>query len=86
MSASGFAHIKCCVSCLVCLGDFQFAVASDDNAEFWLSSDESPLNARLLVYVGQVRSLPQKHIHSACFHIPKTTDSDMSHKVKDMPL
>ncbi|XP_047676025.1 N-acetyl-beta-glucosaminyl-glycoprotein 4-beta-N-acetylgalactosaminyltransferase 1 [Tachysurus fulvidraco] len=37
-------------------GDFQFAVASDDNAEFWLSSDESPLNARLLVYVGQLGS------------------------------
>ncbi|KAI4893619.1 hypothetical protein NFI96_014671, partial [Prochilodus magdalenae] len=35
-------------------GDFQFAVASDDNSEFWLSSDESPLNARLLVYVGQL--------------------------------
>uniref|UniRef100_A0AAR2JMF9 Beta-1,4-N-acetylgalactosaminyltransferase n=1 Tax=Pygocentrus nattereri TaxID=42514 RepID=A0AAR2JMF9_PYGNA len=37
-------------------GDFQFAVASDDNSEFWLSSDESPLNARLLVYVGQLGS------------------------------
>ncbi|MBN3300869.1 B4GN4 acetylgalactosaminyltransferase, partial [Amia calva] len=35
-------------------GDFQFAVASDDNSEFWLSSDESPLNARLLVYVGKL--------------------------------
>ncbi|CAG01131.1 unnamed protein product, partial [Tetraodon nigroviridis] len=34
-------------------GDFQFSVSSDDNSEFWLSSDESPLNARLLVYVGQ---------------------------------
>ncbi|XP_064193186.1 N-acetyl-beta-glucosaminyl-glycoprotein 4-beta-N-acetylgalactosaminyltransferase 1-like isoform X1 [Anguilla rostrata] len=34
-------------------GDFQFAVASDDNSEFWLSPDESPLNARLLVYVGR---------------------------------
>ncbi|KAG5273920.1 hypothetical protein AALO_G00157130 [Alosa alosa] len=37
-------------------GDFQFAVASDDNSEFWLSSDESPLNARLLVYVGRLGS------------------------------
>uniref|UniRef100_UPI0037E80B32 N-acetyl-beta-glucosaminyl-glycoprotein 4-beta-N-acetylgalactosaminyltransferase 1 n=1 Tax=Semicossyphus pulcher TaxID=241346 RepID=UPI0037E80B32 len=35
-------------------GDFQFSVSSDDNSEFWLSSDESPLNARLLVYVGQL--------------------------------
>ncbi|XP_031421036.2 N-acetyl-beta-glucosaminyl-glycoprotein 4-beta-N-acetylgalactosaminyltransferase 1 isoform X2 [Clupea harengus] len=35
-------------------GDFQFAVSSDDNSELWLSSDESPLNARLLVYVGRL--------------------------------
>uniref|UniRef100_A0AAR2JHK3 Beta-1,4-N-acetylgalactosaminyltransferase n=1 Tax=Pygocentrus nattereri TaxID=42514 RepID=A0AAR2JHK3_PYGNA len=35
-------------------GDFQFAIASDDNSELWLSSDENPLNARLLVYVGRV--------------------------------
>lgn len=35
-------------------GDFQFSVSSDDNSEFWLSSDESPLSARLLVYVGQL--------------------------------
>ncbi|XP_061678619.1 N-acetyl-beta-glucosaminyl-glycoprotein 4-beta-N-acetylgalactosaminyltransferase 1 isoform X2 [Syngnathoides biaculeatus] len=35
-------------------GDFQFSVSSDDNSEFWLSSDESPFNARLLVYVGQL--------------------------------
>ncbi|GLD60192.1 N-acetyl-beta-glucosaminyl-glycoprotein 4-beta-N-acetylgalactosaminyltransferase 1, partial [Lates japonicus] len=34
-------------------GDFQFSVSSDDNSELWLSPDESPLNARLLVYVGQ---------------------------------
>ncbi|GAA6084143.1 N-acetyl-beta-glucosaminyl-glycoprotein 4-beta-N-acetylgalactosaminyltransferase 1 isoform X2 [Tachysurus ichikawai] len=39
-----------------------FAVASDDNAEFWLSSDESPLNARLLVYVGQPCFLSSNHI------------------------
>uniref|UniRef100_A0A672LBT4 Hexosyltransferase n=1 Tax=Sinocyclocheilus grahami TaxID=75366 RepID=A0A672LBT4_SINGR len=38
---------------LYILGDFQFAIASDDNSELWLSSDESPLNAHLLVYVGQ---------------------------------
>ncbi|XP_043938605.1 N-acetyl-beta-glucosaminyl-glycoprotein 4-beta-N-acetylgalactosaminyltransferase 1 [Protopterus annectens] len=34
-------------------GDFQFSIASDDNSEFWLSSDESPANARLLVFVGK---------------------------------
>ncbi|XP_058858208.1 N-acetyl-beta-glucosaminyl-glycoprotein 4-beta-N-acetylgalactosaminyltransferase 1-like [Acipenser ruthenus] len=37
-------------------GDFQFAVSSDDNSEFWLSSDENPINARLLVYVGKLGS------------------------------
>ncbi|XP_061078098.1 N-acetyl-beta-glucosaminyl-glycoprotein 4-beta-N-acetylgalactosaminyltransferase 1 [Conger conger] len=37
-------------------GDFQFAVASDDNSEFWLSPDENPLNARLLVFVGRLGS------------------------------
>ncbi|XP_051885163.1 N-acetyl-beta-glucosaminyl-glycoprotein 4-beta-N-acetylgalactosaminyltransferase 1-like [Pristis pectinata] len=35
-------------------GDFQFAIASDDNSEFWLSSDESPANARLLIHVGKL--------------------------------
>lgn len=39
-------------------GDFQFSVSSDDNSEFWLSSDDSPLNVRLLVYVGQVSTEP----------------------------
>ncbi|XP_052453761.1 N-acetyl-beta-glucosaminyl-glycoprotein 4-beta-N-acetylgalactosaminyltransferase 1 isoform X1 [Carassius gibelio] len=37
-------------------GDFQFAVSSDDNSEFWLSSDDSPLNARLMAYVGKLGS------------------------------
>nr|XP_023663118.1 N-acetyl-beta-glucosaminyl-glycoprotein 4-beta-N-acetylgalactosaminyltransferase 1-like [Paramormyrops kingsleyae] len=37
-------------------GDFQFAVSSDDNSEFWLSPDESPHNARLLAYVGRLGS------------------------------
>uniref|UniRef100_A0A8D0L683 Beta-1,4-N-acetylgalactosaminyltransferase n=1 Tax=Sphenodon punctatus TaxID=8508 RepID=A0A8D0L683_SPHPU len=35
-------------------GDFQFSVASDDNSEFWLSSDESPANARLVAFVGKL--------------------------------
>nr|XP_057932599.1 N-acetyl-beta-glucosaminyl-glycoprotein 4-beta-N-acetylgalactosaminyltransferase 1-like isoform X1 [Doryrhamphus excisus] len=35
-------------------GDFQFSVSSDDNSEFWLSPDESPLNARMLAFVGQL--------------------------------
>uniref|UniRef100_A0A8C1IFX0 Beta-1,4-N-acetylgalactosaminyltransferase n=1 Tax=Cyprinus carpio TaxID=7962 RepID=A0A8C1IFX0_CYPCA len=37
-------------------GDFQFAVSSDDNSELWLSLDDSPLNARLMAYVGKLGS------------------------------
>ncbi|XP_030058315.1 N-acetyl-beta-glucosaminyl-glycoprotein 4-beta-N-acetylgalactosaminyltransferase 1 [Microcaecilia unicolor] len=37
-------------------GDFQFAVASDDNSEFWFSTDESPANAKLLAFVGTTGS------------------------------
>uniref|UniRef100_A0A663M2R9 Hexosyltransferase n=1 Tax=Athene cunicularia TaxID=194338 RepID=A0A663M2R9_ATHCN len=36
------------------LGDFQFSVASDDNSEFWLSSDDSPSNSRLAAFVGKL--------------------------------
>ncbi|NWX16230.1 B4GN4 acetylgalactosaminyltransferase, partial [Aegotheles bennettii] len=35
-------------------GDFQFSVASDDNSEFWLSSDDSPSNSRLAAAVGKL--------------------------------
>ncbi|XDV29145.1 hypothetical protein PO909_032298 [Leuciscus waleckii] len=34
-------------------GDFLFAVASDDNSEFWLSDDENPGNLKLRAYVGK---------------------------------
>lgn len=40
--------------CVFSPGDFQFAISSDDNSELWLSLDENPINAKLLVYVGQV--------------------------------
>uniref|UniRef100_I3KCU6 Beta-1,4-N-acetylgalactosaminyltransferase n=1 Tax=Oreochromis niloticus TaxID=8128 RepID=I3KCU6_ORENI len=33
-------------------GDFVFAVSSDDNSEFWLSTDDSPLNLKLIAWVG----------------------------------
>lgn len=35
-------------------GDFLFAVASDDNSEFWLSDNENPDNLKLRAYVGKV--------------------------------
>ncbi|XP_063052549.1 beta-1,4-N-acetylgalactosaminyltransferase 3 [Engraulis encrasicolus] len=35
-------------------GEFVFAVGSDDNCEFWLSSDESPNNVQLLAAVGKI--------------------------------
>ncbi|XP_050991762.1 beta-1,4-N-acetylgalactosaminyltransferase 3 [Labeo rohita] len=34
-------------------GDFLFAVASDDNSEFWLSDDDNPANLKLRAYVGK---------------------------------
>ncbi|KAG8438134.1 hypothetical protein GDO86_008720 [Hymenochirus boettgeri] len=34
-------------------GDFQFAVASEDNSELWLSSEENPSSAQLIAYVGR---------------------------------
>uniref|UniRef100_A0AAY5L028 Hexosyltransferase n=1 Tax=Esox lucius TaxID=8010 RepID=A0AAY5L028_ESOLU len=55
-------------------GDFQFSVSSDDNSEFWLSTDESPLNARLLVYVGQVRTAP--HTNYSILHKQDDKGSD----------
>uniref|UniRef100_A0AAR2IQS7 Beta-1,4-N-acetylgalactosaminyltransferase n=1 Tax=Pygocentrus nattereri TaxID=42514 RepID=A0AAR2IQS7_PYGNA len=34
-------------------GEFLFAVACDDNCEFWLSQDENPDNLKLSAYVGK---------------------------------
>nr|XP_012625027.1 N-acetyl-beta-glucosaminyl-glycoprotein 4-beta-N-acetylgalactosaminyltransferase 1 isoform X2 [Microcebus murinus] len=37
-------------------GDVQFSVASDDNSEFWLSPDETPVAAQLVAFVGKTGS------------------------------
>ncbi|XP_068170301.1 beta-1,4-N-acetylgalactosaminyltransferase 3 [Antennarius striatus] len=34
-------------------GEYLFALSSDDNSEFWLSTDESPFNVELLAWVGK---------------------------------
>ncbi|XP_028811342.1 beta-1,4-N-acetylgalactosaminyltransferase 3-like isoform X1 [Denticeps clupeoides] len=34
-------------------GEYIFAIGSDDNAEFWLSEDESTENLKLMAYVGK---------------------------------
>ncbi|XP_060759012.1 beta-1,4-N-acetylgalactosaminyltransferase 3-like [Neoarius graeffei] len=35
-------------------GEYIFAIASDDNSEFWLSSDEKIKNLKLVAYLGKV--------------------------------
>lgn len=40
--------------CFLLKGEFVFALSSDDNSEFWLSTDDAPLNVKLLAWVGKV--------------------------------
>lgn len=50
-SVSSFLYL---ISSSFVSGDFVFAVSSDDNSEFWLSTDDSPLNLKLIAWVGMV--------------------------------
>lgn len=38
-------------------GEYIFAIASDNNAEFWLSSDDTREKIKLMAYLGKVKIL-----------------------------
>lgn len=40
--------------CFDSQGKYSFAISSDDNSELWLSPDDSPLNVRLVAWVGNL--------------------------------